>query len=434
MGITSVAVLDNGLRSKFGHSYSINKAVSRRFHQLGISHQIFSAQSVEADVRAEMECVPFFTRGMYDGIRPSRIERSLRRFKRKAAGMPNDRSPSESRTSRVLNAGFEADLGRLPRSVWGRDKIVLFPGLMQHQMLGMARFIRSHREEISANIICHLMFEPSWLPWGGSSALGEKTYENSFQIIEAQRRRVHFTTENENVVRKYAKEFGIRMDILPIPLSVGRAARCQARRIRIGFLGYSKMEKGFHLLPDAIATCLNGPLELDFVVQINHHGSQQMVSEAETALNKLPIRILRGQLSQEQYRSELAEIDVILLPYDPHNFGLRGSGVFTEAVSCGHLVVASKGTWAGQSIENGEAIGETFEPYDAQALAAAILRVGNDFRARQDEARKVAQAWASRNSAEEYVDKLLALAVERSPTSEFVQRKFLDRWKSKCHR
>jgi glycosyltransferase involved in cell wall biosynthesis len=282
---------------------------------------------------------------------------------------------------------------------------------MQHQILGLAHFLRAHREFVSANIICHLMFDHSWLPWGKNSALGKETYDAAFQIIETLRLPIHFTTENEFIAHAFAQNFHVKAGILPIPLSGLDINRREPGRIRFGFLGYSKMEKGFHLLPEAIAACIKAPVDVEFVLQINHHGAQEEVRHAEAALNNMPnVRLLRGQLSQEQYRSELAGIDVILLPYDPNSFGMRGSGVLTEAVSSGRVIVASQGTWAGHLIERGEAGGETFASHDAQALATAMLRVCSEFSRRLADAGKAAPVWASRNSIEAYVDNLLALA------------------------
>ena len=69
-----------------------------------------------------------------------------------------------------------------------------------------------------------------------------------------------------------------------------------------------------------------------------------------------------------------SQIDVMLLPYDPVAFGsARGSGIFTESVASGRPIIASRGTFAGASVEKDEAEGEVFAPHTSEELAAAIV-------------------------------------------------------------
>jgi glycosyltransferase involved in cell wall biosynthesis len=255
------------------------------------------------------------------------------------------------------------------------------------------------------------MFDHSWLPWDKKAALGENTYRNAFQIIKAQKCNVYFTAENEYIARLHAKLFDIEVEILPIPLSIAPPLRDHdARNIRAGFFGYSKKEKGFHLLPDAIEKCAAARPDLLFTVHVSHHNQEDETVSAEAALGRLPqVQLIRGQLSREEYRAHFARVDIALLPYDPHYFGLRGSGVFTEAVSCGHIIVASKGTWAGENIELGKAEGETFEPYDSQALVRAILAVCDSIAQRKERAYQLASRSAFGDSAAAYVERLLSL-------------------------
>jgi len=407
---TKVVILDCGLQSRSSHSYALNMAIASRLCQLAIPFRTFGARSVEADVRADTGCEPFFTEGMYGSVRPPRIERGLRKLGSYLVDITDPQLPSETRTSRVLNARFEADLAALPRSVWERDSIVLFPGLMQHQLLGLARFLASRRDDITARIICQLMFEDSWLPWGACATIGEPTYREAFRIMRARCANVYFTVENEFLARKYAEKFGIEVDILPIPLSVPEAERHRSGTIRIGFLGYAKSERGFHLLPEAIAASTRARGDLEFVVQSNHGNADPRIVRAEAALADHPrIRLLRGQLSRDEYSGVFSTLDVLLLPYDPAHFGMRGSGVFAEAASGGYVVVASKRTWAGHCVERGEAAGETFDPYDAEALATAILSACRDLPRHKAAARARSGAWARRNSPAAYVDKIMSL-------------------------
>ena len=177
-----------------------------------------------------------------------------------------------------------------------------------------------------------------------------------------------------------------------------------------------RAEKGFHLLPEAIAICQKARSDLDFTIQIQHHGFDRGIALAATAIKALPnVRIVEGVMSAEAFAKETGQVDIVLLPYDPVMFGLRGSAIFIESVSAGRLVVAAKGIWAAASIESGEAAGEIFHPYTSAALAAAILRLCDALPERQIEAVEKAAKFEQTNSVDAYVERLFAVTAATSP-------------------
>ena len=149
------------------------------------------------------------------------------------------------------------------------------------------------------------------------------------------------------------QDFGIAAKILPVPFDAAPRKENPDGTLRLGFFGYSKSDKGFHLLPKAIELCQRQGLNAEFIIQIQHSGWEQPVIEADRALRALKnVRIVEGVLSSAEYAAWTSQIDVMLLPYDPIAFGgARGSGIFTESVAAGRPIIASKGTFAGASVE-----------------------------------------------------------------------------------
>ena len=414
-----VIILDNGLRSKDEHSYAIAASLTKHLAELQIPCKVYGFKKVAKDIRRELGCVPHFRRVMYGNIWPPFWEILSRRLSSLRSGAPADLSPSEADTSARLNASFEADLRRLPADTWAAGTIVLFPGLMQHQVLGLSRFLTMPPRPVEAKVVCQLMFEPSWLPWMRKSELGARTYAEAFETARPLiGTSLFFTFENDHVAETYATTFDLPALLLPIPVL---RRKCQPRsgdRIRLGFFGYARAEKGFHLLPDAIARCQKAQPELEFTVQIQHHGFDRGIVQAEAAIRALPnVRILKGVLSAESYAAETGAVDIVLLPYDPVMFGLRGSAIFVESVSAARLIVASEGIWAATSIGKGEAAGEVFTPYTSAALAKAILRLCQTLPERQIEAIDRAALFEQTNSVGAYVERLFAFAtaVEAAP-------------------
>jgi glycosyltransferase involved in cell wall biosynthesis len=314
----------------------------------------------------------------------------------------------------VLNQTFESDLRSLPQDIWEPDNLVVLPAITQNQIAGLVRFLRAWSQERRARVVCQLMFPPSWLPWAEASACGEKFYRDAFALgASLIGRSLFFTAENEAMRDLYRRNFGICSKILPIPFGAAEAHKKapQDGKIRLGFLGDSRCDKGFHLLPRAIELCRRQMAGIEFIIQIQHGGWEREAVEAEHALRALQgVCLVEGKLTSEDYAVWANRIDVMLLPYDPVLFGLRGSGVFTESVAAGRPIVASKGTFAGACIEKGEAEGEVFAPHTSEALAAAIARLLPRLLLCGARAKHRARGFAHAHSGDAYVDVLLSFA------------------------
>jgi len=312
-----------------------------------------------------------------------------------------------------LNRSFYKDLARLPDEIWQGDNIVLFTGIMQHQLIGMARFLRERKSFVEAKVVCQLMFDPSWLPWGALARRGTSLYRAAFRLLKPQiGKTVFFTTENEHLERVYKTRFGVKPGLLPIPLCGARECKPPDAPIQVGFFGYSKTEKGFHLLPEAIKQCLAARPDLQFRVQIQHHENEPETIAADQALRQIPtLQVFDGDLSADDFAAATAPLDVMLLPYNQTFFGTRGSGLYIESISAGRLIVAAEGIWAARGIEAGDAVGIVFSPYTSEALAHALLRLCSNFNESRALARAKAAAHARANSIEAYVEALFNITV-----------------------
>jgi glycosyltransferase involved in cell wall biosynthesis len=205
------------------------------------------------------------------------------------------------------------------------------------------------------------------------------------------------------------KDFGVGTKVLPVPFDASPRKGNPEGPVRLGFFGYSKCDKGFHLLPKAIELCQRQGLDAEFIIQIQHSGWEQRISEADLALRVLKsVRVVEGVLSSADYAAWTSRIDVMLLPYDPIAFGeARGSGIFTESLAAGRPIIASKGTFAGTSVENNQAEGEVFAPYTSEELAAAIARLMPRLPACNTKAAERAKVFAREHNADANIDVLL---------------------------
>lgn len=407
-----IIFLDNGLIGKGEHSYGLVKKVGEALSARGLPHRVFGMASVEAAIIAEIGAIPHFRRSLYESESPTPNERRLLTFAAMIRGASFDRSlPSERTSGRVLNTSFEQDLRALPSDVWNADNLIVAPGVSQNQILGLIRHLFAKPADERPRVVCQLMFAPSWTPWGRNANLGDWLYKRAFHLAVPLRKTLFFTAENEAIAEIYRERYRIEPAILPVPFGGAAPAVIRDGRPRLGFFGYSKCDKGFHLLPNAIELCRQKGIEADFTIQVQHGGWEAGAIAAERDLRKMEsVRLIEGVLDDRDYTAETSCIDVMLLPYDPVLFGLRGSGIFTQSVAAGRPVVASAGTFAGRCVTLGEAEGEVFSPYDAAALAEAIARLLPRLAESQTRAAARAKTFAQSHSADAYVDVLLAHA------------------------
>jgi glycosyltransferase involved in cell wall biosynthesis len=406
--------IDSGLQNKAGHSYTLAKTVSVALARRKSRYRIFGLSGLDTSIAAEIGAIPHFSRSLYECVELSRSEKRRQSFAAMFRGAPAGGSPfSERQTWKALNETFERDLEALPAGVWQKDNLIVVVTITQNQIFGLVRFLRAMPRDRLPRVVCQLMLPPSYLPWGAVSTLGKKFYRAAFaRAAPLIGRSLFFTVENEAMRTLYSKDFGIQTRILPVPFGASGSQRTREGRARLGFFGDSKCDKGFHLLPKAIAVCQRDGLDAEFIVQIQHSRWEQRTIEAERALRTLKdVRFLEGVLSSEDYAAWTGRTDVMLLPYDPVAFGAaRGSAIFTESVAAGRPVIASRGTFAGTCVEDNQAEGEVFAPHTSEALAAAIARLIPRLPACKARAAVRAQDFARSHSPGAYIDVLLTHA------------------------
>jgi glycosyltransferase involved in cell wall biosynthesis len=406
--------LDSGLMNKAGHSYKLAKVVGENLAHRNLRHRVFGLHNLEASITAEIGAIPHFRRSLYDGEDLSWSEKRLRAVTALFRSAPVSVSNrSERRSWKRLNEDFEQDLNALPEDIWKPDNLICVVAISQNQILGLVRFLRKLPHGRLPRVVCNLMFPPSFVPWGTVSEGGEEYFRCAVELAAPLTGRIlHFTAENEAMRAAYQKDFDLSTRILPLPFGDTEPKHTKEGPVCIGYFGNSKCDKGFHLIPGAIALCQRDALNAEFVVQIQHNHWEPRTIEAERSLRALKgVRILDGILSHEDYDTWLSQTDVILLPYDPIAFGpARGSGIFAEAVAGGRPIVATKGTFAGDSVSKQQAEGEVFAPHTSQALATAIARLLPRLTACEARAAERAKDYASSHSADAFVDTLLELA------------------------
>jgi len=106
----------------------------------------------------------------------------------------------------------------------------------------------------------------------------------------------------------------------------------------LGFLGASRNEKGFYLLPELIKKiqCITN-INFKFIIQISKNTSQDIIEAREEIMklskNNKNIKIFVGHFSFLKWRNLLKKIDIMPLLYNRNYFNAQGSGILNASLS-----------------------------------------------------------------------------------------------------
>jgi len=184
--------------------------------------------------------------------------------------------------------------------------------------------------------------------------------------------RVVLHAENELLAQHLASRFSLAVRPLCIPAIPIRIEAAQHNRLRVGYLGPARTEKGFAKIPKLVAETIAKNVELEFIVQVTPQ-ILGYTSEIRTALDELlsleyeHLRIIEQPLSSLQYEEILGSLDVVLLNYEPAQYRVRSSGIAVEAVVAGKNLIVTPDTFPAY-IAGDAGVGVSFEESAIEAL------------------------------------------------------------------
>ena len=197
---------------------------------------------------------------------------------------------------------------------------------------------------------------------------------------------IDWCADTDELAAAYADIFARPVRTIRIPVDLERLQRDSALRpapspVRVAFIGESRREKGFHLLPDLVAD-LRREMgdEVRFTIQImpGDAGADATVAKATERLqsNAAGVDLVHGALDQDAFHGVLAASHVLLLPYAPKAYARRSSGLLVEGLAAGLAIVTpSADSWVTRTIARNEAGSSAFFYDDGDAgLSGAVLR------------------------------------------------------------
>lgn len=197
---------------------------------------------------------------------------------------------------------------------------------------------------------------------------------------------IDWCADTDELAAAYARILDRPVRTIRIPVDLERLGRdCSLRPapppVRVAFIGESRREKGFHLLPDLVAD-LRRELgdDVRFTIQImpGEAGADPTVTKAIERLRSSAegVDLVYGALDQDAFHRVLAASHVLLLPYAPKAYERRSSGLLVEGLAAGLAIVApSSESWLTRTIVGAGAEDRAFLwQAQTEAVSKALLR------------------------------------------------------------
>ena len=167
---------------------------------------------------------------------------------------------------------------------------------------------------------------------------------------------------------------------------------------RIGFFGYQRGEKG---------TSVIDPL----MMKLAEEGYEVVYHNSNKAAGYTPPKHPRIESIGfvDDLAVPIAGCDLVVLPYDPEQYRIKGSGILAQALALGIPATAPFGTLPGRTIEQFQA-GQLFGSLTPQAIFATIRFMDRNYARFAANAIRAGEVFAKQHGAERFMKTILSFA------------------------
>jgi glycosyltransferase involved in cell wall biosynthesis len=237
-------------------------------------------------------------------------------------------------------------------------------------------------------------------------------------MINKISKNIYFITDSEMLKTEYEKISFFKIHVLPIPHTLNNHSSTELinnvnKTINIVSLGPARSQKGFSFISDLVYKFVteNQFSKLNFILQCNNTNLENSIEKSLLRLKKLNnqnINFLTSDLSESDYFSLLENADIILLPYNSKFYHVQTSGIFTEALSAGKIVIVSDNTWMSFQLNKFNS-GLVFKENDFDSFYLKFTEALNNYDTLNKQSKNTRIIWNKYHNADNFVKSLLNL-------------------------
>lgn len=322
-----------------------------------------------------------------------------------------DRASAREAICRRHEEVILGDLRRLNRTYdfHGGD-LILFNSFRQWSLKGLVDWLEERPLLQAPTLVIVLHYTPHAMPGEAGPVVAE--YQDAFERMASSPLRERFVlmADSAELQREFGRISPIQVGVLPIPHceDIPAVNRPEAQEVKISFLGEARTDKGFHLLPDLISALgSRAARPVQFLIQGHSPDPQDVAArEARDRLKQFEhVDLIAEPSTDEEYKSFVADADVILLPYLRRHYHSQTSGIFAEAMSSGTPAIVPSGTWMATQVEEYGA-GIVFEADNLASLIGACEQAIATLSELRERSIVAAASWRQVHNAANFVAKL----------------------------
>jgi hypothetical protein len=229
---------------------------------------------------------------------------------------------------------------------------------------------------------------------------------------------IKIISDSDGLVNEFSKITKFHIELLPIPhtsenINIDKLIENRKdNRVIFTSIGEARINKGFKLIYNSIEMLSSQENfnNILFKLHCYHKINDKEVADIIQILkekNYSNVELIENNLTEEEYYKLLINSDVILIPYDYGIYAANTSGIFTESLSFGKVVVVTKGTWASNNLSYGSGLEILDQDYNQ--LVDAIQNITIDFEKFKDEATSKSMEWNKYHNPDNFLKMLISL-------------------------
>ncbi len=289
---------------------------------------------------------------------------------------------------------------------------VLFHTIQAPQIVPICRWLRSFPGGARPHIGMLFRFEPDCE--SDHPVRSPSWTRRAYDLLRRTQAegKVHLFTDSKILGRRYEELIGCPLAVVPIPQRVPDSPPSRDsvsnRAIRLGYLGNARDNKGFPQLPKLVETCDNeiSAGKIEFMLQLYRSSGNEPASLAAfDALQALRVTPVFGELDGESYYNLLEQLDVVLLPYELEYYRSQTSGIFSDALAYGKVVVVPENTWMADQLQHHGA-GMIYDSSRPDGLSSAVRKLPDCYEELRNKAMKGVPNWLAEHSPARFMEEI----------------------------
>jgi glycosyltransferase involved in cell wall biosynthesis len=394
-----IHIFDPQLNAAEGHYPDHDAMITRAFEAKGIPSLLYGSRARPPQSAQSTPAIPVFTRQIFDETGTDPVVWPLENFS-------------------DLNLQFHRDLATLDPKQFSSSDIAFFPSVLQNQVDGIRQWIMSLDENNRPTVVLYFGWLIHLMPYiqkRANKGLLPLLMRFAVRRLMADHPRTCLFAASDEAINEVQVITDAPVALLPpmIPFDLDGAfyAEKAASTLTVAYVGTASQLKGFHYLPEIITRLQNKASTPRFLIQC--YGEGNYISTIEDALRMLPssaVTIAGGRSERATYLDLLRTADIVLMPYDKKFYGWAASGVLTEALSMGKVVVVPEKTTLSRQLGKFNAGGTTFLEDNATSIANAVEKALTEYPRLKQRALAAAPAWKNEHSSESFVNRILTAA------------------------